>query len=125
MTPYTQQVSKLIAPLSPERQRQIKAILRQMEEEIGNLQAEVHSARNGRAMVQQLQREGAQAGIGRIKFYKPLQQYGFIVPEDGTSDYFFHNSAVVDGPLSKGEVVAFFWEIDKEGRKNCTSVWRL
>lgn len=125
MTPYSIQVGKLVAPLSAERQRQIKALFRQAEEEIANLQAELQSVRNGRAMIQELRAQGENVGIGRVKFYKALEQYGFIVAEDGSGDYFFHNSAVVDGPLARGEVVSFFWEIDQDHRKNCTLVQRL
>jgi CspA family cold shock protein len=34
---------------------------------------------------------------GRIEFYTPSKGYGFIRPDDGSPDLFFHVSAVVEG----------------------------
>jgi CspA family cold shock protein len=45
---------------------------------------------------------------GRIEFYTPSKGYGFIRPDDGTADLFFHVSAVVEGVvLMPGHVVKY------------------
>jgi CspA family cold shock protein len=36
----------------------------------------------------------AQEGIGQIKMYKDDSGYGFIIPDDGSEDIFFHVSNV-------------------------------
>ena len=48
--------------------------------------------------------------IGTVKFFNPTQGYGFIRPEDGSSDVFLHASAVEPatmGSLREGQEVSF------------------
>jgi CspA family cold shock protein len=47
---------------------------------------------------------------GTVKFFNAQQGYGFIQPDDGTSEVFFHVSAVeasVASALSEGGMVSF------------------
>jgi hypothetical protein len=43
---------------------------------------------------------------GKIKFYIPERGFGFILPEDGGPDLFFHYGAVID--LSPKRMTGFF-----------------
>jgi cold shock protein len=45
---------------------------------------------------------------GRVEYYTPSKGYGFIRPDDGTADLFFHVSAVVEGVvLMPGHLVKY------------------
>lgn len=45
---------------------------------------------------------------GRVKLYLPAKSYGFVQPDDGTKDVFFH-AGVLEGapPLAEGDVVEY------------------
>lgn len=43
---------------------------------------------------------------GVVKFFKAENNYGFITPDDGGTDIFFHGSKV-DGRVQKDDVVTY------------------
>jgi CspA family cold shock protein len=48
---------------------------------------------------------------GRVEFYTPNRGFGFIKPDDGSSDLFFHVGAVVEGvELMAGQRVKYVVE---------------
>lgn len=45
---------------------------------------------------------------GRVKLYLPGKSYGFVQPEDGTKDVFFHTSVLETGArLAEGDTVEY------------------
>jgi len=61
---------------------------------------------------------------GKIKLFNEDKGYGFIQPDDGGNDVFFHVSALREGDeIVKGEVVRFEIGIDpKSGKSKAVSV---
>jgi len=55
---------------------------------------------------------------GKIKFYNNDKGYGFIVPNDGTADIFFHITGIGEGQdLAEGDSVSYEEETGKKGLK--------
>ena len=55
---------------------------------------------------------------GTIKWFNSTKGYGFITPEDGGKDIFFHNSALVDiDPRNVRENQKVAYELGSEGGK--------
>jgi CspA family cold shock protein len=53
---------------------------------------------------------------GTVKFYNEIKGFGFITPENGGEDVFFHVSAIVHADkVEKGEEVSFDLEKGKKG----------
>lgn len=51
---------------------------------------------------------------GTVKFFNEEKGFGFIKPDNGEKDLFFHSSGIVNGPITKDDKVEF--EIG-EGKK--------
>lgn len=67
--------------------------------------------------------EGTQKGT--VKWFNTVKGFGFITPEDGSSDVFVHQSSIqMEGfrSLADGESVEYQVEIDNSGRKKAVSV---
>jgi len=62
--------------------------------------------------------------IGKIKMFNDDKGFGFIRPDDGTNDLFFHVSAVREGDeITVGKIVAFEIGVDpKSGKSKAVSV---
>lgn len=59
--------------------------------------------------------------IGTVKFFNTTKGFGFIAPEDGSTDVFVHASAVERAglpPLSEGQKVSFDVVQDKRSGKS-------
>ena len=62
---------------------------------------------------------------GTVKWFDTVKGFGFIVPDDGTSDVFVHQTAIqTDGfrSLAEGESVEFSVETDDQGRRKAIQV---
>jgi CspA family cold shock protein len=61
---------------------------------------------------------------GKIKMFNEDKGFGFIQPDDGGVDVFFHVSALRDGDeITKGKVVNFEIGVDpKSGKTKAVSV---
>ena len=65
---------------------------------------------------------------GKVKFYLDESAYGFIVPDDGGGDVFFHATAIDAsslGNIRKNAVVEFDVETGRRGKpegKNVTLI---
>lgn len=61
---------------------------------------------------------------GTVKFYNDQKGFGFIAPEDGSTDVFVHATALeragIRG-LSEGQKVSFETEIDQRSGKTAVS----
>jgi cold shock protein len=55
---------------------------------------------------------------GKIKMFNQDKGFGFIQPDDGGNDVFFHVSALKDGDdISQGKTVSFETGVDKKSGK--------
>ena len=57
--------------------------------------------------------------IGTVKFFNTDKGYGFIAPDNGTTDAFVHISAVLGAGMStlnKDQRVSYELETDRRGR---------
>lgn len=60
---------------------------------------------------------------GTVKFYNDTKGFGFIIPEDGTPDVFFHVSNCVNYELpQEGDVVSFEIGEGRDGRSTALNV---
>jgi CspA family cold shock protein len=60
---------------------------------------------------------------GRIKLYNEERGYGFIRPDDGGADVFFHITAYGDDDITVGNAVTFEIGVDpKSGKSKAVSV---
>ena len=62
---------------------------------------------------------------GTVKFFNSEKGYGFIQPEDGSSDAFVHISAVEAagmGTLDRDQRVTYDLENDKRGRASAVNL---
>ena len=67
--------------------------------------------------------EGIQKGT--VKWFNTQKGFGFIAPEDGSSDVFVHQTSIqMEGfrSLADGESVEYLVETDNNGRKKAVSV---
>ena len=64
--------------------------------------------------------------IGTVKWFNGTKGFGFIQPEDGSTDVFVHISAVERaglGSLNEGQKVSFDTEINpKNGKSSATNL---
>ena len=63
--------------------------------------------------------------IGTVKFFNSDKGYGFIAPEDGTSDNFVHISAVERSgmaTLNKDQRVKYELETDRRGEPSAVNL---
>jgi CspA family cold shock protein len=63
--------------------------------------------------------------VGTVKFFNPDKGFGFIQPDDGTSDNFVHISAVERsgmGTLNKDQRVKYELETDKRGKTSAVNL---
>jgi cold shock protein len=55
---------------------------------------------------------------GKIKMFNEGKGFGFIIPDNGGDDIFFHVSALRDGDeISQGKPVSFEMGVDKKSGK--------
>jgi CspA family cold shock protein len=55
---------------------------------------------------------------GKIKMFNADKGFGFILPDDGSGDIFFHESALKEGDeIGQGKAVSFEIGIDKKSGK--------
>jgi CspA family cold shock protein len=62
---------------------------------------------------------------GTVKFFNNDKGYGFIAPEDGTSDAFVHISAVERAGMStlnKDQRVSYELETDRRGKTSAVNL---
>ena len=62
--------------------------------------------------------------IGKVKMFNDEKGFGFIKPDDGSSDVFFHVSALREGDeITVGKAVTFEIGVDpKSGKSKAVSV---
>lgn len=61
---------------------------------------------------------------GTVKFFNAQKGFGFIQPEDGSTDVFVHATALERsglGPLNDGDQVEFETEVDRRSGKTAVS----
>jgi CspA family cold shock protein len=55
---------------------------------------------------------------GKIKMFNEDKGYGFIIPDDGAGDIFFHVTALFEGDrIAQGKSVKFETGVDKKNGK--------
>ena len=62
---------------------------------------------------------------GTVKWFNPRKGYGFIVPDEGGDDLFFHHSAIKsagDASLNEGQKVEYEIGQGEKGRPCATNV---
>jgi cold shock CspA family protein len=62
---------------------------------------------------------------GTVKWFDTMKGFGFIMPDDGSTDVFVHQTAIkTEGfrSLADGEAVEYKVEIDTNGRKKAVQV---
>jgi len=62
---------------------------------------------------------------GTVKWFNTMKGFGFIQPEDGSTDVFVHQTSIqMEGfrSLADGESVEYLVETDNNGRKKAVSV---
>ena len=62
---------------------------------------------------------------GTVKFFNPDKGYGFIAPEDGTTDAFVHITAVERAgmrSLDKDQRVSYELETDNRGKTSAVNL---
>lgn len=62
---------------------------------------------------------------GTVKWFNTMKGFGFIQPEDGSTDVFVHQSSIqMEGfrSLADGEAVEYTVEMDQNGRRKAVSV---
>lgn len=62
---------------------------------------------------------------GTVKWFNPAKHYGFIQPEDGSSDVFVHITAVEAAGLTtlrEGQRVEYELENDEKGKVSATGL---
>ncbi len=62
---------------------------------------------------------------GTVKFFNTTKGYGFIQPDDGGKDVFFHISAVERAglaPPNEGDKLSYDIEEDRQGRSAATNL---
>jgi cold shock CspA family protein len=67
--------------------------------------------------------EGIQKGT--VKWFNTMKGFGFIQPDDGSTDVFVHQTSIkMEGfrSLADGEAVEYLVEIDNNGRKKAAGV---
>lgn len=63
--------------------------------------------------------------IGTVKFFNPTKGFGFIEPEDGSTDAFVHISAVERAGLSglnEGQKVSYDLEPGRNGKSSAENL---
>ncbi len=63
--------------------------------------------------------------VGTVKFFNPDKGFGFIQPDDGTTDSFVHISAVERAGMStlnKDQRIQYELETDKRGRTSAVNM---
>ena len=63
--------------------------------------------------------------VGTVKFFNPDKGFGFIQPDDGTSDSFVHISAVERAGMStlnKDQRIQYELETDKRGKTSAVNL---
>ena len=63
--------------------------------------------------------------IGKVKFFNAAKGYGFIQPEDGSSDAFVHISAVEKAgftTLQADQRVSYELETDRRGKTSAVNL---
>jgi len=62
---------------------------------------------------------------GTVKWFNPKKGFGFIVPNDGSTDVFVHISAVERAglqTLNEGQKVSFDLEAGKQGKTSAVNL---